>query len=447
MKTKRILLLLVLFTMSVQAQLPSLAEKNYYSKFYHTEHTKKMLNTVLNEKVVEEKEVILKEFKNYEKKINNKKDEYLSIEKELENIKDKKTKQNLEQNKAKLNQEIKDLENERTKKISEMLSDTEEVNNESESEEDEYNDARWSQIDYIDYFEKLFKKKVEAKIEEIEKIELEIVAIEDFQIALEKKEKIDVLRKEINDIENEKDSIIKEYKNKYTGFFPSWKKEYRNDFFGYYYKNNDSKTSYLNSLALNYNNSGTVIQSELVADTFGPLRISLGTVVQSNDEVPQTQEELTKQKQQDHLETLLNGGGNFYIETILPVLTVHNNTIALYSYFNNKTATEIKGFSNEIDTNTFNTSLGSNLYFGMNSDEKKFNVFVQTDFNVILASKLFYQNLQLAKQQPFFQGKLIVGVTFLSKFRLAAILNSFGSDEAVRSGKVILGLQIIPQFN
>jgi hypothetical protein len=447
MKTKIIHLLIILFTISVQGQIPTLAEKNYNSKYKQTERTKAIVSAVLNENLTERKIAVLEAIDKYDDTINIRNKLIISLDEELKKEKNKEKQTRTLQRKEEIEKEVASLVKQKKESIKKILSESEEVNSESESEEDEYSDARWSQIDYINYFYGLYDKKIEDNIKKIEKLELDIVGIEAVYDALEQKIKVDSIRNIIKNLETERDSILKEYRNEYTGLFPSWHKEYRNDFFEYYYNTNDSKTSYLNSLAINYNNSGTVIQSEVIADTFGPVRIGFGTVVQSNDETPVTEQEITEQKQQDQLEALLNGGGNFYIETILPALTIHNNSIALYSYFNNKTGTEIKGFSNNLDTNTFNTSLGSNLYFGMNSDEKKFNVFMQADFNLILASKSFYQNLQLAKEQPFFQGKLMVGVTFLSKFRLAAILNSFGSDEALRSGKVILGLQIIPGFN
>lgn len=293
-----------------------------------------------------------------------------------------------------------------------------------------------------DEFEAIYKSLYKKKIDSINKL-IQTKIIESKK--LDNIEKLNTIRA---DVENLKEQItLLEYELKiYTktyNWFPSSKNKYGNAFYKELYDIKDTKTNYLNSFAINYSDLGAVAQSDVIADTFGPVRMSLGAFIQSNAEAPEDPAEKEKLTENKQLEALLNGGGNFYLQTVFPVYYTTNDYVTCYNYFNNRTALGIKGLNNAIDTSTFNSSLGANFYFGLNSDEKKFNVFLITDFNMIVASKSVYDNLQLAKKQPFFQGKLIVGITILNQFRLAATLNSFGSDEALRSGKVALGIQVL----
>lgn len=303
--------------------------------------------------------------------------------------------------------------------------------------------------EFVATYQSLYVKKIDSINTLIQNKIIESKKLDNVKNLNTRKADVEKLREQITLLEYE----LKTYTATYN-WFPSSKNKYGNAFYKEFYNIKDTKTSYLNSFAINYSDLGAVAQSDVIADTFGPVRMSLGTFIQSNAEAPEdltTEAKLASVDQSDsgkltkdkQLEALLNGGGNFYLQTVFPVYHTTNDYLTCYTYLNNRNALGIKGINNAIDTSTFNSSLGANFYFGLNSDEKKFNIFLITDFNAIVASQSVYDNLQLAKKQPFFQGKLIVGVTILDQFRLAATLNSFGSDEALRSGKVALGIQVL----
>lgn len=87
-----------------------------------------------------------------------------------------------------------------------------------------------------------------------------------------------------------------------------------------------------------------------------------------------------------------------------------------------------------------------NTYFGLSSDSKKFNFFLQANGNVTGGTKEFYRNLGLTNDKIFFNGKVIAGMTILNNFRLSATLSNYGSDEKIRSNKITVGVQILPGF-
>lgn len=418
MKTKIVFMLIVFFTISVQAQLPTLAERSV-SNIKVKENAYKDLNKI----------TFLKEKLEYLNKKNDSLKDSIK-EKEIVIYKKEITLDTLKidelYNEIILDSSIINLNNIKASYVNELL-----------------NNIRGREIETLNpykvVYDDLFNKKIDS-IQEL--IDVKIDAIKD-------KDNIDIVDKEIALIESLKKEILNlehelKIKNTIFHWFPSIESKYGNAFYKYFYNIKDDKTSFLNSFALNYNDLGAIVQSEIIGDTFGVFRMSLGSVLQSNTISPETEVEKQKQTKQNQLEQLLNGGGNFYLETIYPVYYSQGNFCSLYGFLSNRTAFSLKEINESIDSETFNNALGINLYLGFNSDTNKFNLFLNGDFNYIIGSKSLYQNLQLAEEKPFLQGKMIIGVTFLSKFRLAATLNSFGSDDAVRRSKITVGLQVIP---
>ncbi|MFD2941811.1 hypothetical protein [Flavobacterium notoginsengisoli] len=241
---------------------------------------------------------------------------------------------------------------------------------------------------------------------------------------------------------------------KFPWFFPSWKKVNRKKFFHDMYSNKTDKTILLNSFAMNANSDASAVQTEVITDNMWALRISFGSVLSISNsksaDTEQTPEDQTKKEtEQEAFSRLINGGGNFYLDVILPVFTTNQNNgdqITFYGYANLRGAMDLEGFSSNVNTSTGNGTLGLNAYLGISSDNKKFNFFVQGNTNYTVGTTDFYNNLGLDNQKPFVNGKIIAGVTMLNQFRISAIVNAFGSDEKIRSSKVVVGVQVLPGF-
>ncbi|WP_374173516.1 hypothetical protein [Flavobacterium tructae] len=417
MKTKILFIIIILCTVTAQAQIPSLSERNFSAvkSIKDNDAPKKISDFITNEIA-----------------------EVVARNKKLESI--------MLQKKERLNSVAINVDTvEKNNLLEEVKRDIVTIDQNKKRVEELLNFQKDIKVnipptkrEYTIIYHKLYRKKIKEIKAEIKGKKTESKALNDIQKGHEKIAEIDSLNKKIEDLDRELKN-----KNGTYYWFSSFPSKNSKAFFEKLYNIKDNKTSFLNSAALNYSDLGAVIQSEVIADTFWAFRTSFGTLLQSNEKTPKDPEEKENQTQSSQFEALLNGGGNFYIQNQLPVFSIMNEDITLYTFLNNRTAFGVKGLKDAIDTNTFNSSLGANLYFGLNSAEKKFNVFLLSDFSVIVASKSVYDNLQLAKKQPFFQGRLMIGVTFLSQFRVAATLNSFGSDEAVRSGKVTVGIQIV----
>ena len=406
MKRKLLFILTVLMTASMQAQIPTLVDKKINGDSYLAKSIRIDDETI---KRVEDQKTTLKA----------RKDSLMSKIFKNQNL--------VGEEKVKAEREIKSLD----LKIRDF-------NDEIESLKE------FRRLYFKEKYEEAYDNKIKKKEGDIDEINKKINEfIESGNI-----DEMDKLHKEVLNINHEIIELKYEQKLRENDdrllILPSSSKKFGAVFFKKFYYTDGTKTNYLNSLALNYSDSGALAQSEVLADTFGPFRIALGTLVQSNTETPETEEEKEEQQEEDQLENIINGGGNFYIETILPGIIYSNESFAGYLYFNGKFGLGLKGFSDSVDTSTFNSAFGVNAYVGGNTAEKKFNFFVNADLNYNIASETVYDNLNLKEKKPFVCGKLVAGMTFYGKFRLSATFNTFGSDDSLRSGKVIVGIQIIP---
>lgn len=321
-------------------------------------------------------------------------------------------------------------------------------------------DAEQSQLDLLLEKRASFIRKQEDQTPFIEyfkgKIAEKEAAIKQAKTAIKTAKTL----KEMDEIQkgitrNERDiKILQEQKerkllnlNTYRWFMPTVRRFDREIFFQDMYNNSTNKTILLNSLVLNSNSNATAVQTEIVTDNLSALRLSFGSVLSlassENDTGETEQEQKQAETEQEALSRLVNGGGNFYLEAILPVMCTNpnnGNQFTFYGYANVRGAMDIDGLGNDIDTATGNYSFGLNTYFGLSSDSKKFNFFLQANGNVTGGTKEFYRNLGLANEKIFFNGKVIVGMTILNNFRLSATLSNYGSDEKIRSNKITVGV-------
>lgn len=230
--------------------------------------------------------------------------------------------------------------------------------------------------------------------------------------------------------------------NDFNMFFPSFgsKKE---DFFAMVYSKSDENDLYfVNNAAVQLNNSGAAIQSELTSAFMGPLRLSFGTIVsnaKSDEEAP----EETDVEDTDAFKRLASGGGNMYLNAELPLFYKGNNRFQCVINGYIKGALDISEFSDDVDTSTGNGSFGGNFYGSIATDNGEFNFFISGNYALYAGSNAFYDRLQVTDHKPFAFGQIGAGVTILDRLRISCIANQFGSESQLRSGKIIIGVQIL----
>ena len=143
-----------------------------------------------------------------------------------------------------------------------------------------------------------------------------------------------------------------------------------------------------------------------------------------------------------NIEKLLNGGGNFYLDFILPVFSNYNNSFSsYYAFLNLKLATDIKGFDSDISNTTANFSFGLSHYAALSSENEKFNFALSLSSNLHYGLKDFRTHLDLPNK-VFFNTNITGFITINNKFRIALRTN-IASEPSIRSEKVAFGLQLL----
>ena len=177
-----------------------------------------------------------------------------------------------------------------------------------------YSEKKYEAQNYIDYYEKVISEKKDElnKLIHIQSDETTKTAKDSMSLLIKKCEE---------DIEKLKNDKNKEVTSKsYSWFLPSNNKKNRKYFFHTMYNSKDSKTKFLNSFGVNGNEYGISGQSELITDNISFLRLAFGTVISASNKETQKDPALNETAI-EALDRLVNGGGNFYLETILPFLT------------------------------------------------------------------------------------------------------------------------------
>jgi len=308
-----------------------------------------------------------------------------------------------------------------------------------------------SKSDYQNKYNKLIAQKQDTinniYAQGLKKDKISLAQIDSIYRLISKK------RQEIEKLQTERDEKLAAL-GRFPWFFPTVKKVNRKNFFHDMYSNKTDKTILLNSFALNGNSDASAVQTEVITDNMWGLRLSFGSVLsvsnsKTNDSEEAPTDQVEKETEQEAFSRLINGGGNFYLDIILPVFTTNPNNgdqITFYGYANLRGAMDLEGFSSNVNTSTGNGTFGLNAYLGVSSDNKKFNFFMQGNASYTVGTNEFYSNLGLSKEKAFLNGKIIAGVTMLNQFRLSAIISAFGSDEKIRSSKVAIGIQVLPGF-
>ena len=288
--------------------------------------------------------------------------------------------------------------------------------------------------------------KIEEKISKLV-ADMKLAEKDDNRLRLDQYEaEIEVLKKDLENLNVERDRLLHPTTHNYSWFLPSKDKKYRNAFFKDTYNNSINKTNYINAFSIVGSPNGVTGQSEIVSDNLGMFRVTFGTVISaSNDSLS------NENTRVEALQRLINGGGNFYLDFTAPLVTTitgnNDDLINFYGFVNLKAASDIEGYGNDLTTSTYNTSLGVNLYGDISTDNRKFNFFFIANANYYyLSTKEFYEALGVFHKNGFLSGKITIGVTILNQFRFSANVVSYGSEPTVRSSKFGFGLQFLPNL-
>ncbi len=192
---------------------------------------------------------------------------------------------------------------------------------------------------------------------------------------------------------------------------------------------------------------GATIETELVSAYLGAFRLSFGSVLSSGGDQlnpSETSEETAEEVDDtDAFQRLLSKGGNTYLEVVYPLHYYQSKRAFTYVYVGAKAAVEIAEFNSDVDTSNGNASIFGDLYYGLSTDDEKFELFANLNYGIYLGGGDFYKRLAVADEKAFGFGSLTAGVTILKDFRFAITFNTFSSEEHLRSGNIVIGAQIL----
>lgn len=312
----------------------------------------------------------------------------------------------------------------------------------------------------IPFYKEYLKNRKKKQIEKLKNLNEQ-------KSKLEKEETITNLRKLKEEISKEKQKLddytklIKRINDETKQVvFPTFNKVNRERIFGLLYTGNDrnSNFSFGNSASLQINNSGTIVETNLISSDLGPFRVSFGTLLTNatedeNDDENQSDDGLTPNTteednitQTEAFQRLLSGGGNTFLNFELPVLFASGEFSSIYLNTSARVGLDIEEFGDDIETTSGNGNVNSNLYGSVSSKDKVFTFFGQINYGLYFGSKEFYQNLGVTSEKAFGFGRITVGFTINNFVRFGLTLNTLSSESNLRSGTIVVGSQVLAGF-
>ncbi len=299
-----------------------------------------------------------------------------------------------------------------------------------------------SYIDNIDTSHPHFYDYYVKRKEEAEK------ALRKFIEDSENEEDLDELKELYREIEEE-EKLIKEYDEIISAIVnPNWLLPTLNSSskaltFDLLYSEDTNKFNLVNSASFQINNNGGIVKSELVSAFLGPSRVSFGSMITNKSEDSESGDTETQTDQTEAFQRLLAGGGNVYLDFELPLLLAQGSHYLFYFSTSAHFGLEVAEFSGDIDKSTGNGNLNLNLYTSLSTDENEFAFFGNINYGLYFGPDDFYNRLNIIDEKPFWFGEITAGFTIQSNLRFALTFNTFGSEENLNSGNVLIGAQIL----
>lgn len=208
------------------------------------------------------------------------------------------------------------------------------------------------------------------------------------------------------------------------------------------------KASFLGTNNLTYNDSLSNISmySELAADYFGPVRVSIGTTLSfpKSDTSSPVQQKLNRDK---FIQRFATGGGGLVFNFSLPIYTYSSDLFTAGMTLSPKFSLEPPSFG--VSTKSFanNSSLGLDIQAGLTGVEDLISFFGYTRFAYTLGNSSFYDALQLTgnNRKAFWLNTYTIGVNVKNLFSIS-YQKFFGTSNIADRLSGYLTFTISPNF-
>lgn len=208
------------------------------------------------------------------------------------------------------------------------------------------------------------------------------------------------------------------------------------------------KASFLGTNNLTYNDSLSNISmySELAADYFGPVRVSIGTTLSfpKSDTSSPVQQKLNRDK---FIQRFATGGGGLVFNFSLPIYTYPSDLFTAAVTLNPRFSLEPPSFG--VSTKSFanNSSLGLDMQAGLTGVEDLISFFGYARFAYTLGNSSFYDALQLTgnNRKAFWLNTYTIGVNVKNLFSIS-YQKFFGTSNIADRLSGYLTFTISPNF-
>ena len=309
-----------------------------------------------------------------------------------------------------------------------------------------------NELDITIYHIRFYERDIATLKLEKEQIEKEIEVANSTD---EIDKKISRIRK-IEDSINGFEIIINEFRKKNnkpdTGtFFSMFKKERKAEIFKRLYSEDvNQNLNLIRNTAFQLSSDGGVAESELISSFLGPSRVSIGTIIASvsndnedDDAMMMDNPMMTESTETEAFQRLIAGGGNLFINFELPIFTYLSKPVSVYLSGTARFNLDLAEVSGDINTSTGNGNLRGNIYVSFSTDDNSISFFGNASFGHYFGNSSFTESLNIMNRNDFSFGQVTTGLTISNKFRISATLNTLSNVESLRSGKVIIGAQIL----
>ena len=210
-------------------------------------------------------------------------------------------------------------------------------------------------------------------------------------------------------------------------------------FFDILYDNEGKRFKALGNSGVNFGNNTGSIYSELVSGNLGLFRVSLGSMISSNNSTDENEA-----KNEEAYQRLVTYGGNTVLNLEYPLAYIHssNNQYNFISRLIAKGTADLPAFGTTTEDWAGSGSIGVDFYGDASLSNNSLRFFFNFNINQIYGTDIYKDNLGI-NENNFNFGQLSLGFIFLENFKVSFIVTTFSSEESLRNRNVVAGGQVL----
>lgn len=205
------------------------------------------------------------------------------------------------------------------------------------------------------------------------------------------------------------------------------------------YNGNGQKFKTLGNTGFTFGSNSASIYSELVSGNLGMLRVSLGSMISSNNN-----DSTQVAKNEEAYQRLVTYGGNTVLNFEYPLLYIHSRDshYNLISRFIVRGTSDLPAFGTSTEKWAGSASYGIDFYGDASLDNNKLRFFINYNTNKIYGTDIYRNNLGITNNNFTF-GQLSLGLVFLEVFKISFTVATFSSEESLRNKSIVGGGQVL----